>query len=300
MRISFAMQSDATIQSLDGQQEQINTLSNSISSGQKLASPTDDPSSWSQSMNVKQGLREYDSILSNIDYATAWGNSTDSALNQLSNLVSQAQQTAISAASATSADGKTELASTVDGIIKQAVNVLNAQSGSTYVFGGSVNTSEPFTFDASGNVVYNGDTNAVTVKTQRSASGGTPINLSGSAITDYQSGGVATNLFTELSGLKTAITNGDAGAITKGIGTLQDAFDNISSQSSIAGERLSTLSDQKAAINTVITNEKSKLSDLQDTDMAAAVVKLQQQQTAYQAAAQVTSMVSKLNLANYL
>src|SRR5271157_1903883 len=101
MRITLGMQTNQNLLTINDQQEQINQLSQQISSGVKLSSPSDDPYDWAQAMNINQGLQEYNSILSGINFATGWGNATGSALSQLSNLVSQAQQVAISAGSAT-------------------------------------------------------------------------------------------------------------------------------------------------------------------------------------------------------
>ena len=98
MRITLSMQINATLLTLNDQQEQITQLSQQISSGLKLTSASDDPYAWAQAMNIKQSLREYNSFLSGINFATGWGQATESALNQLSDLVSQAKQVAISAA----------------------------------------------------------------------------------------------------------------------------------------------------------------------------------------------------------
>lgn len=300
MRISFAMQTGTTIQSLDDQQQQITTLSNAISSGNSMTSPSDDPYAWARSMNIKQGLTEYDSILQNVNYATGWNNTTDSALNQLSNLVSEARQVAISATSPTGTAQTDALVSQVDGIIKQAVNVMNSQYGDQYVFGGSKTSNPPYSIDSSDDVTYNGDPNAVSIRTQKGSSTPTTINVTGDSVTSYLSSGSPTDLFGELSSLKQAISSGDQNTIMQKLTTLQDAMDNISSQSSIAGNRLSNFSNQTTAINSLKTNDQSTLSDLSDTDMTTAIVKLQQQQTAYQAAAKAIGMADSLSLANLL
>jgi flagellar hook-associated protein 3 FlgL len=300
MRISFAMQTGTTIQSLDSQQQEITSLSNAISSGNKMTSPSDDPYSWARSMDVKHGLQEYDSVLQNVSFATGWNNTTDSALNQLNNLVSQARQAAISATSPTGTAQTNALTSQIDGIIKQAVNIMNSQYGNQYVFGGSATGTPPYSIDSSGNVTYNGDSNAVNIRTQRGNGTPTAINVTGTAVTSYPSGGSPTDLFTELNGLKQAIASGNQANTTSKLTTLQDAMDNISNQSSLTGNRLANFSTQTSAINSLKTNDQSTLSDLSDTDLTSAVVKLQQQQTAYQAAAKATGLMGSLSLANLL
>lgn len=299
MRISFTMQTDETLLNLNDKQEQISQLSQSIASGTKLSSPADDPYSWAQAMDVKQGLREYNSILSGINFATGWGQATGSALSQLSNLVSQAQQIAISATSATGTSQSAALATQVNGILQQAVSLANSQYGDQYIFGGTSTTSAPFSID---NLTGNGDSNYIQVKTGTSdASGGgsTAVNLTGNDVFSFTSGGNTLNVLQVISGLGQAIQNGDSATISSDINTLNDAYNHINNESAVNGATLSDLTNQQSAINVIQTNEKSTLSNLQDTDLATATTQLQQAQTAFQAALQITGMLDKLNLASY-
>ena len=100
MRITLNMQTSGALLSINDQQEKITQLSQQIASGVTLSSPSDDPYVWAQTMNINQGLDQYNSLLSNINFATGWGQATESSLSQLSDLVTQAKQIAISATSA--------------------------------------------------------------------------------------------------------------------------------------------------------------------------------------------------------
>ncbi len=304
MRITMNMQKNETLLTLNDQQEQINQLSQEISSGVKLTSPSDDPSAWSQAMNVQQSLREYNSFLGGINFATGWDQATESALSQLSDLVSQAKQIAISASSANSTSQNAALASQLDGILQQAVTLANSQYGDQYIFGGTSTTTAPFSIDDStGTVNYSGDSNSIKVKTSSSdasSGGSTVVNLTGDQVFSYSSGGSTLNVLQEIWGLKQAIQNGDSATISSKLTTLDDAFNHINNESTTIGSMLSELTTQQSAINAFQTNEQSTLSNLQDTDVASATIKLQQAQTAFQAALQVTSMLGNLNLATYL
>lgn len=302
MRISFGMQTSEALLTLNDKQEQINQLSQQISSGVKLSSPADDPYSWAQAMNVKQGLRQYQSIMSNITYATGWEQTSNSALSQLSNLVSQAKQAAISATSGTGTDQSTALATQVDGILQQALNLANSQYGDQYIFAGAKTATAPFTIDNStGAVTYNGDTGSISVRTDLSgvSSGPTVINQDGQQVFSYSSGGSTLNVLNEIWGLEHALKTGDTATISSKITTLGDAFNNINNETAINGDRLSALSTQKSAISIFQTNVQDELSNLQDTDIAAAATTLQQAQTAYDAALKVAGMLDNLNLASY-
>ncbi len=304
MRITLGMQTSQTLLSLNDQQEQITQISQQIASGVKLSSPSDDPYDWAQAMNLNQGLQEYNSILSGVNFGTGWGQATGSALSQLSNLVSQAQQIAISASSANGTSQSAALASEVNGVLQQAVSLANSQYGDQFIFGGTSTTSAPYSIDDStGAVTYNGDSNSIHVKTgtsNASGSGSTVVNLTGDDVFSYTSGGNTLNVLQEIWGLGQAIQTGDSAAINSDLTTLNDAYNHINNESAINGATLSELTTQQSAINVMQTNEQSTLSKLQDTDIADATTKLSQAQTAFQAALQVTGMLDNLNLASYL
>ncbi|HIJ69352.1 MAG TPA: hypothetical protein HPP57_07590 [Deltaproteobacteria bacterium] len=304
MRITLGMQTNQTLLTLNDQQEQINQLSQQISSGKTLSSPSDDPSDWARTMNINQGLQEYNSILSGISFGTGWGQATSSALSQLSNLVSQAQQIAVSAGSATGISNSASLASEVNGVLQQAVDLANSQYGDQYIFGGTSTASAPFSIDDStGAVTDSGDQNSILVKTgtcNASGGGSTAVNLTGNDVFSFSSGGQTLNVLKVIWGLGQALQSGDSATISSDINTLNDAYNSINNQSAINGTMLSDLSNQQSAINVIQTNEKSTLSSLQDTDVAKATTKLSQVQAAFQAALQVTGMLDNLNLTSYL
>ncbi|MGC9964841.1 MAG: flagellar hook-associated protein FlgL [Syntrophobacteraceae bacterium] len=303
MRITLNTQTNETLLTLNDQQEQINSLSQQISSGVRLSSASDDPYSWARAMNVKQGLREYNSFVNNINFATGWDQATESALNQLSDLVSQAKQVAISAASGNSTSESAALSTEVNGILNQAVNMANSQYGDQYIFGGTSTTTSPYSIDASGNVTYNGDQNYIQVKTSTSSvsdGGSTVVNLTGDEVFSYSSGANSLNVLHEIWDLGNAIKTGDSAKIGDKLTTLNDAFTHINNELTTIGCKLSDLSTKQSAITAFTTTETGTLSNLQDTDVAAATTKLTQVQTAFEAALKVTASLSGLNLASYL
>ena len=303
MRITLNMQTSGALLSINDQQEKITQLSQQIASGVTLSAPSDDPYVWAQTMNINQGLDQYNSLLSNINFATGWGQATESSLSQLSDLVTQAKQIAISATSAMETNQTGALAGEVSGVLQQAVNLANSQYGNQYIFGGTNTGSAPFSIDEStGAVTNNGNPDYIQVKTSTSdgADNTTSVNRTGDDVFTYTSGGNPANLLQTIWGLGQAIQNGDTDSISSDLTSLSDAFDHINTESAINGSTLSALTNQQSAINVIQTNEKSTLSGLEDTDIATATTKLTQAQTAYQAALQVTGMLDNLNLASLL
>ncbi len=305
MRITFNMQSNETLLTLNNQQEQINQLSQQIASGVKLSSASDDPDAWAQTMNVNQGLGEYNSIVGGLNFATGWGQSTESSLSQLSDLVSQAKQVAISASGASTSTQSSALVSQVNGILSQALNMANSQYGDQYIFAGTKTTTAPYSISSSGVVSYSGDSNSIEVKTGTcgaSAGGSTVVNLTGDQVFDYTSSadGSSQNVLNAIWTLGHAIQTGDSATVSSSITTLSDAFNHISNESSVAGSMVSDISTQQSAISAIQLNAKTTLSNLDETNIASATTQLTQVQTAFQAALKVSTTLENLNLASYL
>lgn len=304
MRITSSMMANETLLNLNNQQGQIGTLSQEISSGQQLLSPSDDPVSWSQAMSANQTVREYNSFVSNVNFATGWGQATESALNQLSDLLSQAQQVAETASSSTDNSQSGALTSEVNTILQQAETVANTQYEGQYIFSGTATDTEPYSIDSStGDVTYSGNSDSIEVQTSTSSGsqGGLTavnMNMNGNDILGAEGGGV--NVLNAIWSLGQAIQSGNSTDVSSSLTTIGDAFNQVNDQLATVGTMVSGLTNQQSALSTMVTNEKGVLSNLDDTDMTSAVTKLSQAQTTYQAALQVTSLLDSLNLASIL
>jgi flagellar hook-associated protein 3 FlgL len=296
------MQTNNALLAFEQDQDQISTLSTEVSSGSTLTSPGDDPNAWAQSMNFRQGIREYNTLVSNINFATGWDQATDSSLNQISTLLSQAQQTAISAQGASGMSDPSALVTSLDGVLQQMVSAANSQYGDQYIFSGtSGSTTPPFSLDdTTGTVTYTGDSGQINVRTDPGSGASFTVNLSGDQVFNFQIGGTTHNMIQEVWNLKQAIATGNTTTIQNEVGILNQASQYLAQQTVTTGSRLDTLQNQQSAITALTTDEQSHLSDLSDTNMAQTITQLQQYQTAYQAALQVTGSLDNVTLLNYL
>ncbi len=304
MRITLGMQTSESLLNINDQQEQITKLSQEISSVVTMSSASDDPYDWAQAMQVKQGLQEYNSILSGINFGTGWGNYTESTMSQLSSLVSEAHQIAISATSTNETNQGSTLAAQVGSILQQVVGLANSQYNGQYIFAGTSTSTAPYSIDEStGEVTGPTDSNPILIKTSTSDGSGygsTAINLPGDNVFTFTSGGKTLNVMQELWNLQQALQNGDTSTISSEITTMNDAYNNIDNESGTYGTTQSDLTNQQTAINVILENEQGTLTNLEGTDIADATTKLSQAQTAYQAALQVTGILNNLNLASML
>jgi flagellin-like hook-associated protein FlgL len=68
----------------------------------------------------------------------------------------------------------------------------------------------------------------------------------------------------------------------------------------LVGTRIEKLEHHEATLSSLKLQEAGRLSELEDSDLAEVLSRLQQQRTAFEAALKVTSTMNDLNLAKYL
>lgn len=159
MRVSTSQYFTQSVQAMDDQQSQVLKLSQEISSGQSLNVPSDSPIGAMQAVELSaQGVK-----------LSQYSNNQSAALTNL-----QTEDTTLSSVIQSLQDVTTQLVHAGDqslsdqdrGSIATVVSQLRDQLvglGNTtlptggYLFGGFQSSAQPFTNDAAGNVVYNGD-----------------------------------------------------------------------------------------------------------------------------------------------
>jgi flagellar hook-associated protein 3 FlgL len=130
-------------------------LQDQASSGKRLLRPSDDPiATVAVLANRAQSLR-LDSYLSNIREARGGLDVSVSALQETSDILSQARQIAIEGSHATiDAAAAQSLATEVDALLGRLINVSNTQNTGRYIFAGTAVQTAPFSVTARDNEGY--------------------------------------------------------------------------------------------------------------------------------------------------
>ncbi|MDE2465462.1 MAG: hypothetical protein KGO02_17380, partial [Alphaproteobacteria bacterium] len=225
---------------------------------------------------------------------------------QLSTLANQLRQD-VTTASANN-DGSS-LMGQVQGIFDQAVQILNStDANGNYLFGGDKNTTPPVTATSlsqlaaapsAASIFANGSIkSSVTIDQGQTVTVGVLASDVGTQlmqtikdIVGYNSSnGPLTNQLTaaQNSFLSGEITNATTAAAT---------INTVVAGNGDTYKQLQNAVDQQTTMNTLY---KGFTSDIQNVDMAQAISNLNQNQTALQAALQVTSRLNSLSLLNFL
>lgn len=300
MRVSFGLTNEKMLKYLNRSKENIDRLSTSISSGTRMTKQGDDPQAWARSITIRQEIRELGTYKKNIQFATSWNETTESSLNQMSDLVTSARNIGIAAQSVASPEKRQAQVESLNQIIQQAVSLANTQYGDQYIFSGRKTSTAPFTVvkDSEGNVTgiseYQGDEESISVRISRNTT--QDVNLNGKDL--FATTG--TDVLQQLIDLKEAVAAGDSALIQQSLGKLEASYQHLTNRSSRVGSKLSVLETQTQILESLDLEKTSALSDISDTDISEAIIQLSQSRTVFEAVLQVTGLVANLNLAKLL
>jgi len=283
------------LQGLFTRSNDLNNIQEKVSSGKNINRPSDDPISMVSSLNFQTALSQVTQYSQNIQTGNLWLSSSETAISQASDLVTQAKQIATQMGTGDQTDAsRTQAAAEVDQLLDQAVSLGNTQVAGKYIFAGYRTSTAPFSKTTDNNgvdtVTYNGDTNDFQIQVGTNEQ--VTVGKNGKAVF------VDSNLFTALENLKQAITNNDLPTIQQQVNILQGTEDSLQTQLADVGIKQNRLTDNQNRLAQWSTNIQDQISKLQNVDYNQAIVELQQKQTAYEIALQSASQISQWNLQN--
>jgi len=166
MRVTNNMIMNTVVRNLSLGLDKYLRLQTMMSTGKRINRPSDDPTGTAQDLGYRFRLSDMEQFQKNINFGKAWLATTENALGEMSNLVSDAKELATQMANdiydETARQGAIEQ---VDSIIKQMMNIANTQYQGRYVFSGHQTSSPAFTLGGEG-VIYNGDSGLMKIETE--------------------------------------------------------------------------------------------------------------------------------------
>jgi flagellar hook-associated protein 3 FlgL len=287
-----------------------NTLQSQAASGQRVRLPEDDPVAMRRVLDMQGEGKTVGQYQRNIARHQELAATSFSAMKALKSVSDRAREISVSADDLKSQDELNLYAKELTELIKTAVQAVNTKNRGDYIFSGTISDQPPFvlTTDVNGNVTgvtYQGNTTlaeseiatGLTLSAQsigENTSGSGPRGL----ITDSRSGA---DFFNHLIALQNNLLAGDTAAIESTdrpnlaqdeenflyhLGTNGAIQSRLEATNSIAVQRTDTL--------------EALISSEVDADLAQTLVRLNQTQTAYQAALQSAGKILSTSLLDYL
>ncbi|MEO6561778.1 MAG: flagellar hook-associated protein FlgL [Nitrosospira sp.] len=310
MRVSSNFSYDIGVAAMNRQQAaQAKTLEQ-ISSGKRNLAPSDDPAAYVRALSVSQADASNTQYAANRQSATSSLSALDGTLGDVTTLVQNAQQLAVSAGNGTLSDSdRAAIATQLRGNLDELMSLANrTDADGQYLFSGFQGSTKPFVDTGTG-VQYMGDDGQRLV--QASTSRQLAVNESGRDVFERipAAGGGNQSLFKTLGDLINVLqtpvaTSADKTALANGLsaaqGNLSNSLDKVLQVRSSVGTRMNEVDTLNTAGDDLSLQYKQQISDLQGIDYAKAISDLTQQQTYLQATQQAFLKVQGLSLFDYL
>ena len=296
MRITNSTALTSSLSQLDSNRTAIANLQAQISSGIRLAKPSDDPVAVSEVMHSNSSLSSLDQYKRNIDSATSRNSTEGTALDQLTNILERAKELAVSQSTDTAnATTRKTAAAEMESLFNAAVALAGTKQGTEYLFGGNAVTQPPYTSTGTGSSLDFTTTNPTGARSVQVSASQTLV-----ATHDGQQIFGDTGVLAALRDATHALQVGDHASIAAAMPGIDNAFDNVQVVQGEQGARANALTIASQNMTALKANLTAYRSQLQDVDIESAVTELVTKQNSYQAAMLATSKILGMNLTDYL
>jgi flagellar hook-associated protein 3 FlgL len=287
MRVASKTVYDAARFNLASIQEQLYKANQVVATGKRITALSDDPVGLTQSLQIKSALSNLEQLGHNISMGKSWLTASESALSQAQDIISDARALCVQMVSGTiDLSQQAPAATIVQNHIDEIVSLGNTEVNGQYVFAGWKTDTVPFGQDGT----YHGDNHAFTIKIGNDTT--IEIGADGEAI--FQ------DLFTTLSDLKDALEGNDVEGIRAAMTNLDIDLDRITTKISDIGSKVLRMETNEQIFQEVNISNTQRLSEIEEADMAAAIIDLESREVVYKAALASSARIMQLSLVDFL
>ncbi len=266
-----------------------------LSTGRLINRPSDSPTGTNDAMRLRGQLAANAQYAQNAQDGISFLGRTDSTLMSMVDYVQKARDLILQGSSTGSAgpDARAALATELEQIREGLIGLANTQHMGRPLFGGTAGARDVYVQDAAGTVTFTGDQNEVT----RTIGDGQDIavNVTGPAAF----GPDGSNIFDVLAKAITDMT-ANPDQLDDSLAALDVVQDTMLGAVADAGTRYGRIEAAQQTIADAELDHTAALSAVENVDIAKAIVNLQMQEVAYQAALGATARVLQPSLMDFL
>ncbi len=293
----------AATEQLGSLQQQVSDVTNSISSGSQFTSASQNPTAAAEMrlMQLQDSQAVTDTASAN--KATANLQLADGAMTTMINDINQARTLTTQAATGTlTAAQRASIGTQLSQIQADMLNLANTRDANGHALFGGGATGDAYAMGSNGAVTYSGNATSQTLPigggqtVQSSLTGPEVLGMTDAA-------GNSTNVIDAIGALATALKSGGSSAqaaASAGLTTLSNALDAVTTAQTVVGSRESWIQLNVQNQTAQSTARATAESQIGDTNVSTAAIKLQELTTALQASQSCFVRMSSLSLFNVI
>jgi len=287
------MQNRNFLENIDDAKARVDKAQREISSGKRVNQLSDDPFAASQASRIASVMSVNDQLIANNDLLRSKLELTDSVLQSLNETIDDAKSIAVQALSGTTTpESRSALAAAMEGARAKALSTASAQFDGTFIFSGTLTSTEPFQ-DSGGTVTFHGNDEPLFMRLDRT----TVIKTN---ITNADLFAGPPSVFGVLDSLPAAIEANDTSAIRAGLSDLELIANRINTSAAVIGSDIQLVDKVQSALKSHNLALQSESSRLTDADLVESISSLNLSNEAVSVTLQAQSRVQQLSLIDFL
>ena len=301
MKISTSQYFTTMNNLMSEQHGKIAKLQAQLSVGRKNVTPSTDVKATTSSLKLSDVISKQQDDIANLKNVNAGYKEEEAIMMSMSNMMIRMQEISIAARSDTYATSDLDIfAIEVEGYMDDIRGLANSRdSNGHFMFSGTKVTTLPFTKDAAGTVIYNG--NQTEPKLELDTGYKLPLSISGNKLAGVITrGATKIDMFQVMQDFVTALKANNKVGVDTAIDELKVVSSNLNKNLVDNGLRQNLVDQRRDIGEGKILIYKGLLSDAQDVDYASAITQLSSDMLGLEAAQSTFAKVSQLSLFSFL
>ncbi len=305
MKVSTSQIFDRATTQMSAQQAKVSEMQTQLATGKQVLRPSDNPEQAALIQRLSTALNRQDVYESNIDSINSRLGAEESALLAAEDVMQRIRELAVQASTDTvSSDGRQIIAAEVTALRDQLVSLANSTDVSgNYVFSGSMVRTLPFSENASGDLVYQGDQNRmlVDVSDQRQLALNRPGNEAfPSVVREIDGVSERVSFFAVIDDFSAALKDNNQAQLQSSLAEVSDLTQNMAISIADVGSRLRIAESQLDSLTETKLRYQTLLSNAEDLDYATAITQLTSEIMSLEAGQSSFAKISQLSLFDYI
>lgn len=301
LRITGKMMTEGLKRDLNSNLRNLEKYEKQLSTGRKINLPSDDPAGLIKALRLRSNLNEGDQYIKNINEATSFMETTDSALDNVGQILNRTRELTVQAANGTnSTDDLKAIAVEIRELNQQLKEIANTTYGTKYIFGGSNVTEAPVQGSN-----WLGTNRAVELEIGVNVK--IKMNLTDQDMNNFFTDTTAgttdpaeMGIFNLMQQLAANIENGNTSNINTDLSCMDSKISNVLTSRSTLGARINRLELQSNRLQSTNTSYTSLLANTEDADIAEVFMNLKTQENIYNSSLAAGAKIIQPSLMDFI
>ncbi|WP_273831725.1 flagellar hook-associated protein FlgL [Guptibacillus sedimenti] len=290
MRITQQMLSSNITSQLQQNLSRYEKANEQVSTGKRINTPSDDPIGVQKSLKLASQLADNEQYERNTDYALSWMETTDQALNSISNALQRANELGLQASNGTnSPEDQQSIAKEIEQLRAEIQDIANTKFDGKYIFNGQ-KTDQPIQIAENGDLTYNNQP----LMQRMSSSNTIEMNVTGEVFDGK------VNLFKTLDQLSGALASGNQEGVSSALEQIETGKEQVLNSWTTLGAKQSRVEGMNQRLKEENLSLQTLVSKTEDVDFAEAIMKLKTEESVYQASLAASAKIIQPSLLDFL